>query len=121
MGAMESGLIGVVGLGFLGRGIAASLLAHGFEVIGFTTGADTHERARSYIATAMDELVVRAGLAQDIAGSWPRRFREAHSPAEFGGCEFVIESVVEDLGVKRRVFDQIEAVVGADVPIASNT
>lgn len=118
---MESALIGVAGLGFLGRGIAASLLAHRFEVIGFTTGTDTHERARSYIATAMDELVVRAGLPQEVADSWPERFREAHSPAEFGECAFVIESVVEDLGIKRHVFDQTEAVVPADVPIASNT
>src|SRR5262249_40054722 len=40
---------------------------------------------------------------------------------DFADCHFAIESVPEDLAIKQQVFDRIEAAVGADVPIASNT
>jgi 3-hydroxybutyryl-CoA dehydrogenase len=118
---MDMDTIGVAGLGFLGRGIAACLLAHGFRVVAYTTGGDTHERARAYIAEAIQELIVNAGFPASLANSWPQRYVEAASLADFAPCAFVIESVVEDLAIKQQVFDQIEAAVGDDVPIASNT
>ncbi len=100
--------VGVAGLGQLGRGIAACLLDHGYRVIGFTTGADTFERARSYVREA-------------IPGQWDHHFIEAPQLNGLAPCRFVIESVVEDLAIKTQVFDEIEAVIGEDVPIGSNT
>ena len=38
-------IIGVAGLGLLGRGIAACCLAHGFRVIGYTQSDQPHEKA----------------------------------------------------------------------------
>ncbi len=114
--------IGIVGLGFLGRGIAACLLAHEFRVVGCTTGErDTFERARTYISDAIAELIERAGYRAGLASDWQDRFVEAQSFSEFADCGFVIESVPEDLAVKQNVFDQLEAIVGETVPIASNT
>jgi 3-hydroxybutyryl-CoA dehydrogenase len=118
---MNTDPIGVAGLGLLGRGIAACLLAHGFPVIGYTTGDHTYERAREYISEAISELIERAGFASSLERDWPERFIETQSLSEFGRCRFVIESVVEDIGIKQEVFDQIEAVVAPQAPIASNT
>ena len=101
--------IGVAGLGFLGRGIAACLLKSGYRVIGFTPDLNAFPGIRQYIREALGE------------GSWTDRYVETQSLADFAPCEFVIESVVEDLDIKTHVFDQLEAVVGAEVPIASNT
>ncbi len=113
--------IGIAGLGLLGRGIAACLLAHGFRVVAFTVGVDTHQRARAYIATAVQELIDRAGFPPSLADTWPERYIEAETLADFAPCRFVIESVLEDLAIKQQVFDEIETAVGEDVPIASNT
>lgn len=113
--------IGVVGVGFLGRGIAACLVAHGFRVVGYTVGRDTHEAARDYIGKAIAELIARANFPATLADGWRERYIPAPSLSEFAPCAFVIESVVEDFDIKQQVFDQIEAVVGEDVPVASNT
>jgi 3-hydroxybutyryl-CoA dehydrogenase len=118
---MNHNLIGVAGLGLLGRGIATSLLAHGFHVIGYTVGADTYERARAYTSQGIHELVTRAGFPPELEQKWPERFVAAQSLSEFGDCAFVIESVIEDFAIKQQVFDQLEAVVEPSVPIASNT
>jgi 3-hydroxybutyryl-CoA dehydrogenase len=113
--------IGVAGLGLLGRGIAACLLGHGVRVIAFTRRQETHEAARRYIAQAIGDLVDRAGFPAALRDEWPERYLPVERCSEFASCDFVIESVVEDAGAKREIFDELEAVVGPDVPIASNT
>ena len=117
----EPELIGVVGLGFLGRGIAACLLGHGFHVLAFTTGEDTHEKARSYIGGALDEMVSHGVTGTILGDTWRERYRETDDLHTFARCTFVIESVTEDAAVKAAVFDALEAAVDGTVPIASNT
>jgi len=117
----ELQIIGVAGLGLLGRGIAACCLAYGFKVIAFSRRPETHAAARDYIAKAVDDLIKHAGMPPSLRDSWPERFVPATTFEEFAQCDLVIESVVEDLEIKHAVYDQIEAVVRPDVPIASNT
>ncbi len=118
---MEIQTVGVAGLGLLGRGIAACLLGHGFEVVGFTRREATHKEACDHIALAIQELVMYADFPSAVLRGWPSRYLTVHSLSRFGPCDFVIESVVEDVQAKQEVFDQIEAVVRPEVPIASNT
>ena len=113
--------IGIAGLGFLGRGIAACLLSSGFRVIGYTLGDEARAEARKHITSAIDDLVTRGGLPASLRDDWPNRYVEARSVAELAPCDFVIESIFEDLDAKVKLFDEIEAVVGPAVPIASNT
>jgi 3-hydroxybutyryl-CoA dehydrogenase len=118
---MNTDPIGVAGLGYLGRGIAACFLAHGFRVIGYTVGHDTHEIARDYIGNAIAELIDKANFPSSLAESWHERFIPVPSLSGFAPCQFVVESVLEDFDIKQQVFDKIEAVVGEEVPIATNT
>ncbi len=118
---MEIHTVGVVGLGFLGRGIAACFLAYGFKVIGYTEQPETHSKVRAYISTAIRDLIARAGLPESFNSEWQGRYREATTFSDLAGCDFVVESVVEDATVKQEVFDQLEAVLPAHIPIASNT
>jgi 3-hydroxybutyryl-CoA dehydrogenase len=118
---MEIHTVGVAGLGLLGRGIAACFLGHGFRVIGFTRRQSTHDDARRYIAQAMRDLVEHLDFPPALVEQWPERFQPADSCGAFGECDFVVESVVEDLAAKQEIFDELEAVVRPDVPIASNT
>lgn len=118
---MEMKAIGVAGLGLLGRGIAACLLGHGFRVVAFTRRPATHAAARRYIAQAIADLVERAGFSEKLLDEWPARYDATTSLESFSGCDFVIESVVEDVATKVEVFSELERIVGPDAPIASNT
>lgn len=113
--------VGIAGLGLLGRGIAACLLGHGFRVVAFTRREATHDEARKYITRAIGDLVERAGFDPDLPGRWPERYEPATSLQPLAGADFLIESVAEDIEAKREVFDQLEALVRPDAPIASNT
>ena len=113
--------IGVAGLGLLGRGIAACCLAHGFRVVGYTQSDQPHEKAFAYIDRAISELIQRAGFDSELKETWQSKFEPVRSLDSFTSCDFVIESVIEDLPSKRKVFDQIEAFIGPEIPVGSNT
>ena len=113
--------VGVAGLGLLGRGIVACLLANGMRVVGYARSQQSRDEARAYIPSAIQQLVDRAGFPKELLAQWPERYVEAKDVSEFAPCEFVIESIFEDLDAKRELFDQLEATVGPNVPIASNT
>jgi len=112
--------VGIAGLGLLGRGIATCLLSRGFRVIGYTL-PETRDEARRHISHAIDDLVTRGGFPPALREEWSTRYVEAASIADLAPSDFVIESIFEDLDAKQRLFEEIEAVVGATVPIASNT
>jgi 3-hydroxybutyryl-CoA dehydrogenase len=113
--------VGIAGLGLLGRGIAACLLSNGFRVIAYERGEETRAEARKYIAGGIDDLVRRGGFPASLREEWGGLYVEAKNAAEFAPCDFVIESIFEDLEAKLKLFDGIEVVVGPTVPIASNT
>ena len=113
--------VGIAGMGLLGRGIAACLLSRGFRVIAYERDGATRADARTYVADAIDDLVRRGGFPASLREEWGGSYVEASSAAELAPCEFVIESIFEDLEAKAKLFDEIEAVVGPTVPIASNT
>ncbi|NQT13959.1 MAG: hypothetical protein HQ582_14490, partial [Planctomycetes bacterium] len=112
--------VGIAGLGLLGRGITACFLSRGFRVIAFTRRQATHDEARRYIARAIDDLIEHADFPASLSDEWAERYRPVDSLAPFAECDFVIESIVEDMAAKQQVFDELEAVLRPDVPIASN-
>jgi len=118
---MDIETIGVAGLGLLGRGIAACFLGHGFHVIAFTRRESTHEDARRYIAQAIQDLIEHADFPASLGEEWSGCYTAVDSCAELGPCDFVVESVVEDMATKQGIFDELEAALRPEVPIASNT
>jgi 3-hydroxybutyryl-CoA dehydrogenase len=113
--------IGVVGLGLLGRGIAACFIAHGFRVVGFTRPAAGFKSARQYIESALHELIAHRVALPIVATEWQNYYSEAESLAEFSDCDFVIESIFEDFEAKSALFRELELVIGPSVPLATNT
>ncbi|MEO6052383.1 MAG: 3-hydroxyacyl-CoA dehydrogenase family protein [Chthoniobacterales bacterium] len=113
--------IGVVGLGLLGRGIAASLLANGFRVIGCNRSAKNADVAREHAKVALGEVVEHLGASPDLPDLVDKNFVTTQDINDLAKCGFIIESAVESLEEKRKIFDQLEALVSPETIIASNT
>jgi 3-hydroxybutyryl-CoA dehydrogenase len=113
--------VGLVGLGFLGRGIAACLVAHNVRVVAHVRSADSQREGEAYIERAMHELVANAGFPAEFPTAWRNSISFVTDYESFRKVDFVIETVVEDVEIKNQVFDELERVVRDDVPIASNT
>lgn len=113
--------VGIVGLGLMGRGIAACLLSHGLKVVAFNRTRERAEKAREFLAEAMEEIVRRGVVPPSRVADWQDRFVVARSYECLADCPFVIESVKEDMALKRSLYREIEACVAENAVIASNT
>ena len=118
---MSEELVAVVGLGLLGRGIAASLLIHGFRVIGCDRSPDNLAKAERSIAASIEEAIGYGAAPARLAKEWRSRYQAVGSIDDLASASFVIESITEDVTLKGEAFDEIERVVADDAPIASNT
>ncbi|HWB95119.1 MAG TPA: 3-hydroxyacyl-CoA dehydrogenase family protein [Bryobacteraceae bacterium] len=113
--------IGLVGLGLMGRGIATCLLAHGFEVVGYNRTASRARQSVAHVEKALDELVRKKIMPRARLKGWRERFVLVKSLAELGQCSLVIESVAEDLALKRSIFRELEAAASPEMVIATNS
>jgi len=112
--------VAVVGLGLMGRSIAACLLGAGHRVTGITNDPASRDQARQRVREFLDEMVAEQ-IAQASAAALMERFSVSASYPDLSGCSIVFESVTEDIELKRSIFRDIEAVVPAATIIATNT
>jgi 3-hydroxybutyryl-CoA dehydrogenase len=112
--------VGVVGLGLMGCSICTCLLMAGHSVIAVAPiPADmvtAEGRIRGHLEHSYKEGLVRAGPDELL-----QRLRITEDYSLLGGCKLVIECTLEDLVIKRGVYAKIEAAVGEDVVMTSNT
>lgn len=99
--------VAVIGTGLLGRGIAAVAVRSGFRVI-------LHDSNSDAMAAALDAVRADAGFSGDKVEAEADLARAVHR------AEFVIESVIEDLLVKRQVFFRL-AEANPDAILMSNS
>lgn len=115
------GPVGIIGLGLMGQGIAACLVAYGFTVIAFDRSRVRRRSAVAHVEESVGELARRGIIARQRMRNWRSRLQIAAVVAELADCELVIETVTEDLALKRRVYNELERTLGTNAVIASNT
>lgn len=114
-------LIGVVGAGAMGAGIAqvAALAGHRVKL------HDARSGAASQAITAIDQRLsarVAAGkMTEDARQAVLSRLAPCDQLEALAGADLVIEAIVEDLGIKRQLFMRLEALCRPDCILASNT
>lgn len=113
-------VIGVVGAGAMGAGIAQVAAQAGHEVLLVDAAVGASERARARVSQELSALEKKGRLAGGDAVAVARRIRSAMLP-ELAGCGLVIEAIVEDIDSKRSLFAQLETIVGAGCLLATNT
>jgi 3-hydroxybutyryl-CoA dehydrogenase len=113
--------VGVVGLGTMGAGIAQIALLAGNEVVGREVSEELNERARGRIEHFLGRAVEKGKLDPAERGAALGRLRTTTEVAELGGCELVIEAIVEELDAKRELFAELERVCSPDAILATNT
>lgn len=112
--------VAVIGMGLMGRSIAACLLAAGHNVTGVTDNLEASsgvsERIRALLAEMAEE-----GLLTESTQTATERFRLTAELLDIADAEIVFESVTEDLSVKRKLLQRVEQVVAPNCIIATNT
>lgn len=113
--------VGIVGAGAMGRGIAQIAAQAGSQVLLVDTFAGAAERARDALLAQWQKLHEKGKLDEATRDALGARIRPAASMQDLADCDLVIEAIIEDLGVKRELFKQLEAIVAPGATLATNT
>ncbi|MCP5145940.1 MAG: 3-hydroxyacyl-CoA dehydrogenase [Gammaproteobacteria bacterium] len=119
--AAISGHVAVVGAGAMGRGIALVAASAGHTVLLFDAIAGTADKARTQLGRDLDRLVERGRITVDEARARLARIVPAAGLDDLRDVSLVIEAVVEDMSIKRDLFQQLESLVAPDAVLATNT
>ena len=118
---MQYEVVGIVGCGLMGSGIAQVCAQAGCQ----TFVADVDERS---IETGLDRIekslakgVEKGKLKAEDVERIQTRLIATTKLDEFSKCDLVIEAVVENISVKRKIFEDLESIVRPDAVLASNT
>lgn len=114
-------IVGVVGAGTMGAGIAQVAAQAGHLTYLFDSRPGAAEQAAKTLRTTLDKLVAKGKYTAEQAADIVERLKPATELKDLAACGLVIEAIVEDLGVKRKVFTELEQHVAVDAVLATNT
>ncbi|HLW95186.1 MAG TPA: 3-hydroxybutyryl-CoA dehydrogenase [Solirubrobacteraceae bacterium] len=114
-------VVGVVGAGFMGSGIAQSAAAAGKRVILHEPTSEPLDRSRAALEEALARSVEKGRLSRDDADATAARITYTTELAELAGAGAVIEAVFEDRDVKQGLFARLDDALPGAAFLASNT
>jgi 3-hydroxybutyryl-CoA dehydrogenase len=118
---MSELIVGVVGAGSMGAGIAQVAATAGHEVFLYDNNPAALERANQKLKKILSRLVEKGRIDElkkdDILG----KIQFVENMFAFQNVGLVIEAIIENLEIKKAVFSQLEDIVDKDCILATNT
>lgn len=114
-------VVGIVGAGQMGSGIAEACLLAGHRVLLYDIDEAVLDRAVAAVIARVQRAAEKTGAPEETRRQWLQALGKAARLSDFGDCSVVIEAVPERLDIKRTVFRQLEEAVAPTAVLASNT
>lgn len=119
MGNIKS--VGVIGSGIMGSGLAEVVARSGFDVVVRSRTQAGADAVLAGIDAGLTKQVSRERLTEEDRKSILSRISVTDDLHELGDCDLVIESVVEDMEIKRDLFTRLDEITRPDAILATNT
>jgi 3-hydroxybutyryl-CoA dehydrogenase len=113
--------VGVVGSGIMGSGVAEVASKAGYEVVLRSRKRETADAMLVALDRSLAKQVDRGKLDAADAEAIRARVSASAELADLSDCDLVLESVVEDLAVKKQLFAELDKVVKPGAILATNT
>ncbi|MGD0307763.1 MAG: 3-hydroxybutyryl-CoA dehydrogenase [Acidobacteriota bacterium] len=121
METAKIGIVGVVGSGTMGSGIAQVFAQAGYLVHLSDVRQDLLERALKTIEKSLDRFVQKGSLTVPDRNSTLSRISPAPGLSAFSTCGLAVEAVNENFAIKRAVLQELDAICEQDAILATNT
>ncbi|MGA2302676.1 MAG: 3-hydroxybutyryl-CoA dehydrogenase [Acidimicrobiales bacterium] len=118
---MSIARVGIIGSGIMGSGIAEVVAAGGYTVILRSRGRDSADAMLAGLATSLAKQVEKGKRTQDEADAIASRVSATAHLGDLVDVDLVLESVVEDLAVKKALFSELDSVCKPGAILATNT
>jgi 3-hydroxybutyryl-CoA dehydrogenase len=114
-------LIGVIGAGTMGNGIAQTAANAGFNVVMCDVQQEFLDRGIANISKSLDRFVKKETMTEDQKNEVLERIETTTSLDDLKNCKLVVEAATENFEVKKQIFEKLDAICGPDAILSSNT
>ncbi len=114
-------IIGVIGAGTMGNGIAQTAASHGYEVVMYDVKPEFIERGVQNIAKSLDRFVKKETITENDKNEILKKIRATNDFDSFKDCSLIVEAAVENFEVKKGIFQELDKLTAPDAILATNT
>ena len=114
-------VIGIIGCGTMGAGIAQVAATHGNQVLVMDTNQEALQKAADGMKKTLQKLSSKGKITEQEADSIFQNINWTNENKDLANADMVIEAIVENLDIKQKVFSDLEKIVSPDCILASNT
>ena len=116
-----SEIIGVIGAGTMGNGIAQTGANSGFDVIICDIQQDFVDKGLQNIGKSLDRFVKKETMTEDQKAEVLGRIKTTTNLEDLKECFLVVEAATENFEVKKQLFEKLDQITNEDCILASNT
>ncbi len=116
-----SEIIGIVGSGTMGNGIAQTAAASGYSVVLCDIKDEFLERATANIGKSLDRFVKKETMTFDEKATILSRIKTTTNYDELKDCFLVVEAATENFDIKKQIFEKLDSCVNENAILATNT
>ena len=117
----KESIIGVVGSGAMGSGIAQVAATAGFTVVIYDNQTAALEKSKNQLQQTLKTLVEKNKISAEKKDQILSRITYSDTLTTLSGCALVIEAIVENIDIKKALFTALEKIVAPSAVLASNT
>jgi 3-hydroxybutyryl-CoA dehydrogenase len=118
---MNISIVGIIGQGTMGAGIAQVAAQNNCKVIAFDTNENILQTAKTNLKTTLEKLVEKQKISADQQQNIINNIVYTSDINALAPCQLIIEAIVENLEIKKKVFLQLENIVSDACILATNT
>ena len=113
--------VGIIGSGTMGSGIAQVAATAGCEVNLFDANQTALEKSKTSLEKILIRLIEKGRIDTSEKNRIQSNINYVDSIEELSNSDLIIEAIIENLEIKKKVFSELETLVSDDCIIASNT
>ena len=116
-----SEIIGVIGAGTMGNGIAQTAANAGFSVVMCDISQDYVDRGVANISKSLDRFVKKETLTEEQKGEILGRITTTTELDGLKDCSLIVEAATENFDIKKQIFEKLDTICGPNAILSSNT
>lgn len=114
--------IAVIGAGTMGVGVTIDLLLHGIDTVLIDISSETLKVAEDEIVKGLRFApMMLKDKSSNRVDNLIEKVQWSTNLSEVKGCDFIVENVTENVGIKERLYKELDRLSGSDICIGMNT
>jgi len=117
----NNSVIGVIGCGAMGSGIAQVAATSSHQVFVYDNNAIALQKAEKGLGVTLNKLLEKQKINAEQMQGILNKIRFVSELEQLSTCDLIVEAIVENLDIKKSLFSNLEKIVSAECVLATNT